>query len=172
MKAGILVICVVGGLLAGCSKTSVEQASREFNELPPAVQQTTRARVPNAEVVSVRKHNRDGPLVYEIRFRDGDRQPPIQVAEDGTLVRYAAGTAGGGFSDEQGSSRGGGGSDISALPVAVQQAIRTNTPRADVVSIHRTEEDGRTIYEIEFAGREENPRLRVAEDGSLLRPTR
>jgi uncharacterized membrane protein YkoI len=158
-------------LLAGCYKNNVEQASQEFNQLPVAVQQTTRTRMPNAEVAGVTKHNRNGVTVYEIKFRDDGRYPPLEVAEDGTVVKYEVGLARGGsmHTDRERPQRGGGVSDVTALPLPVQKAIRENTPPAEVSNIRRLEENNRVLYEVEFAGRGDNPRIRVSEDGTVLK---
>lgn len=163
-----LVLALAVTLLAGCEKANVEQASEEFNALPLAVQKTTRAQLPNAEIASVTKHNRNGIDVYAIRFRDEDRNPPLEVAADGTIVKYERAVQRGGSLDEPAVRRGGGGSDVSALPLAVQKAIRANTPPAEVVAIHRSEDDGKVVYDIEFAGHQHNPRVRVSQEGDLL----
>lgn len=171
MKTSPLLLVMAAGLIAGCSQ-SVEQASKEFNALPPAVQQTVHARVPSGEVADVTQRSRDGRKVYEISFRDAQKHPPLIVAQDGSVVKYEQGTVGGGLA-EQGLSRGSSiQADISALPVAVQRAILENAPKADLSEVRRTEQDGRVIYEIEYAGKGRNPRIEVTEDGSVLQSSR
>ena len=63
----ILLTSVLGiGLLAGCTPNSVENASKQFNELPPAVQATVRSKAPDAEVANIKKDTRNGVNVYVI----------------------------------------------------------------------------------------------------------
>lgn len=165
----IVALTAVAALLAGCGKANVEQASEQFNELPAAVRETTREHLPNAEIASVAKHDRNGVTVYEIRFRDADRHPPLEVAADGTIVKYERPVAGGArLDDDDRVVRGSGGSDLSALPMAVQRAIKANTPPADVAGIQRSEQNGVMVYDIEFAGHDRKSRLRVTQDGKVV----
>ncbi len=153
----------------GCTKSSVEQASNEFNALPPAVQHTVRTRVPDAEIADVSKHTRDGTVAYEIKFRDSKRHPAMEVAENGNLLKFEAGTAMGIPPVEEGTIKGSGQqSPYSALPVGVQKAIQTYAPRADVSNVRRTEKNGQVVYEIEYAGKGSNPTVHVAPDGSVV----
>lgn len=155
----------------GCSRNNVEQASNDFNSLPAPVQQTVRARVPNGEITDVNKVNRDGTVAYEIQFRDSERHPAITVAQNGSLVKYDIGTAQGGTAGPTARERGSGSSsDLTALPLPVQEAIQQNAPKADVASITRTEQNGNFVYEVQFVGKSGNPTLVVQPDGKVIQP--
>src|SRR4051812_13274169 len=157
MKTTILSTITAVGLLAGCTPNSVEKASKEFNQLPPAVQATVRSKAPDAEVADVKKDTRNGVNVYVIQFRDKQRHPAMEVAEDGMLVKYEAGTAAMGKpAPTEGTVKGHVSSNVekqyTALPVAVQKAIEGNAPRAEVIDIRRKEQNGTVYYEVEYAG--------------------
>ena len=174
MKTYLITLTGAAAILVGCEQRGVEQASKEFNELPGAVQQTVRAQAPNAEIADVEQKSRDGVTVYEIQFRDKERHPAMQVAADGTLMRYEAGTAavgkpGGLEGAVKGSVATTVENQLSALPVSVQKVIQANAPKAEVVDIRRKEENGRVFYEIEYAGKERKPVLQVAADGHILK---
>ena len=173
MKLYLMTLGTAAAFLVGCEQRNVEQASQEFNQLPPAVQKTVRAQSPNAEIADVEQKNRDGVTVYQIQFRDKERHPAMEVAADGTLMRYEAGKpAAGAPPPVEGRAKGAGSSldsQITALPMSVQKAIQANAPRAEVVDINRKEENGRVFYEIQYAGKERKPTLHVGEDGHIYK---
>ena len=172
MKARTVLCIGAAALVVGCNRTSVEQASQAFNQAPAPVQETVRSRAPNAEVAAVNKETRNGITVYRIEFRDGQRHPPMEIAGDGTIVKYEAGTAAmGGMGSPRVEEKGSGskGTEFSALPVNVQQAIAQNAPKAAVSDVRRLEENGRVIYEVTYAGQGTSPVLRVAVDGTVIK---
>jgi uncharacterized membrane protein YkoI len=174
MKKYLITLTTAVAFLIGCEQRNVEQASKEFNQLPPAVQKTVRAQAPDAEIADIEQKTRDGVTIYEIQFRDKQRYPAMAVAADGTLMRYEAGTAamgkpGGSEGTVKGSVASSMQNQLSALPLSVQKAIQANAPRAEVVDIRRKEENGRMFYEIEYAGKERKPVLHVAADGHIMK---
>jgi len=169
-----LITLTAAAFLVGCDQRNVEKASSEFNQLPAAVQKTVRAQAPNAEIADVEQKTRDGLTIYQIQFRDKERHPAMEVAADGMLMRYEAGTAAMGRAGaDEGRAKGSAGSSLqnqlSALPLGVQKAIEANAPKAEVVDIRRKEENGRAFYEIEYAGKDRKPVLHVAADGHILK---
>jgi uncharacterized membrane protein YkoI len=167
-------LTTAAAFLVGCEQRNVEHASKEFNQLPSAVQKTVRAQAPDAEIADVEQKTRDGVTVYEIQFRDKERYPGMTVAADGMLVRYEAGTAAMGKPGAlEGKAKGSVSSsaqkEYTALPLPVQKLIEAKAPRAEVVDIRRKEENGRVFYEIEYAGKDRKPVLQVTADGHILK---
>jgi uncharacterized membrane protein YkoI len=165
---------MAAAFLVGCEQRNVEKASKDFNQLPAAVQKTVRAQAPDAEIAGVDQKNRDGVTVYQIEFRDKQRHPAMEVAADGTLMRYEAGKpASGAPGTIEGKTKGAAASSVqnqlSALPMSVQKVIQVNAPRAEVTDIRRKEENGRVFYEIEYAGKDRKPTLQVDENGHILK---
>ena len=60
------------------------------------------------------------------------------------------------------------GTRFSELPPAVQHTIRTQNPTGQIADIDKERRSGRVIYEVQFAEPGLNPRLHIAEDGTLL----
>ena len=87
----LITLTAAAAVLVGCEQRNVEKASKDFNQLPAAVQKTVRAQAPDAEIAGVDQKTRDGMTVYKIEFRDKERHPAMEVATDGTLMRYEAG---------------------------------------------------------------------------------
>src|SRR6266567_5447955 len=86
MKIYVTTLFAAAGLLVGCNQ-SIEKASTNFNELPPAVQKTVRAQSPNGEIAAVTKTTDNGMQVYEVKFKQPDGSTPkVLVAMDGKLV--------------------------------------------------------------------------------------
>ncbi|SRR5258707_900069 len=166
MKTHIITLVAAAGLLVGCNR-SVESASQKFNELPPAVQKTVRAQAPNAEITDVSSATRNGMNVYEIRIRDAGNNSTIEVADDGKLLNSEmvkpAGTV-----ERLLTPTGATGTKLSALPEKAQKTILSKAPTAQISNISRLEDNGRVIYEVEFADKAANPTIKVAEDGTIV----
>ena len=60
------------------------------------------------------------------------------------------------------------GTEFSELPAAVQDTIRAQRPNAKIDDIDKEMRTGRTVYEIQFAEPGLNPKLHIAEDGTLI----
>src|ERR1044071_376685 len=85
MNRFVITLLAAAGLATGCNR-SVESASQQFNELPPAVQKTVRAQAPQAEIADVTHKTDNGMDFYEVQFREPGRNPKIVVAADGKLM--------------------------------------------------------------------------------------
>jgi uncharacterized membrane protein YkoI len=167
MKTYLITLLAAGGfVLVGCNK-SVESASSDFNQLPPAVQKTVRAQSPNGEIASASKKTRDGVEYYEIEFREPGTNPKIEVALDGKLLNTDMAKPANAITKAL-TPTGAVGTKLSALPEAAQKTIQTRAPNGQITNISRSEKDGRAIYEIEFKDQGKNPTMKVAEDGTLV----
>src|SRR4051812_35060993 len=69
----LITLTAAAAVLVGCEQRNVEKASKDFNQLPAAVQKTVRAQAPDAEIADIDQKTRDGVTVYKIQFRDKDR---------------------------------------------------------------------------------------------------
>jgi uncharacterized membrane protein YkoI len=171
MKNLFLVSLVAAGtVVTGCNRSNVETASNEFSALPAPVQKAVRSQLPDAEIADVETASRNGRQFYRIEFRDPKRYPAMELAADGTVVKYEAGTGALGRTDSvegtvKGDSRH---QNLSSLPLEVQSAIEKNAPRAEVTAVRRKEDSGRVIYEVEFAGTDPKPVLQVTVDGTVI----
>jgi uncharacterized membrane protein YkoI len=167
MKKHVITLLAASALVAGCNQ-SVETASQKFNELPPAVQKTVRAQAPNAEIANVTQKTENGSQVYEVEFRnDGSPNSKVMVAADGTLVGSDMPKPAGAIQRLL-TPTGAVGTPFSALPEAVQKTITSQSPDAPIANISRQEDNGRTIYQVEFKEPDKNPAIRVAENGTLV----
>ena len=166
MKSSLISLLAAAGLLVGCNQ-SVENASKKFNELPPAVQKTVRAQAPNGEIADVSKKTENGMDVYEIQFREPGQNPKIVVGADGKLLNTDMARPAGAI-ERALTPTGATGTKFSALPEKAQKTIKDKAPDAQITNISRQEKDGRVIYEVEFKDTGKNPTIRVADDGTLV----
>ncbi len=166
MKKIAVSLLAAAAVLTGCNQ-SVETASNDFNTLPPRVQKTVRAQAPNAEIASVSTMSTNGMEAYKVEFREPGKNPSIIVGANGTLLSTELGKQAG-VIDRALTPTGAAGTPFSALPLAVQKTIQSQAPNAQVANISRHEENGRTIYEIEFKDQGKNPTMKVAEDGTVV----
>jgi uncharacterized membrane protein YkoI len=59
------------------------------------------------------------------------------------------------------------GTTLNDLPQAVRNALKQRSPTAEVADIDKEIRDGRTVYEISFTEPGKNPKLFVADDGTV-----
>ncbi len=166
MKTYQIAVLAAVALAAGCSK-NIQTASEKFNELPPAVQKTVRAQAPNAEIADVDRTTRDGIDVYEVKFRGANGNPKVIVGTDGHLISSDLPNQPGAIQKLL-TPTGAAGTPFSALPLAVQQTLKSHSPDAEIAKITRHDDNGRVIYEVEYKDTGKNPTIRVAEDGTLV----
>jgi uncharacterized membrane protein YkoI len=167
MKKYVITLLAASALVAGCNQR-VDTASQKFNELPPAVQKTVRAQAPNAEIADISQKSENGSQVYQVEFRnDNGANSKILVAADGTLVGSDLARPAG-ILQRALTPTGAVGTPLSALPETAQKTIKAHAPDAPIAKISRHQDNGRTIYEVEFKDQEKNPTMKVAEDGTLV----
>jgi len=166
MKLQIIAILAALGLLVGC-KPSIESASEQFNQLPPAVQKTVRAQAPNAQIADVTKKTENGMDVYEVQFEEPGKNPKVIVSANGKLLSTDMARPAGAV-ERLLTPTGATGTKFSALPEKVQKTIQSKAPEAEITDISRHEKDGRVYYTVEFRDTGKNPTIQVAEDGTLI----
>jgi uncharacterized membrane protein YkoI len=167
MKKYAITMIAAAGLLAGCNQ-SIEKASTNFNELPPAVQKTVRAQSPNGEIAAVTKTTDNGSDVYEVKFKQPDGSTPkVLVAMDGKLVSSELARPPGAV-ERMLTPTGATGTKFSALPEAAQKTIQAKAPNTEITDISRHEDNGRVYYTVEFRDKGKNPTMKIADDGTLV----
>ncbi len=168
MKTFTTILIIVSALLlTGCNR-SVESASQAFNALPPAVQKAVRAEAPDAEIATVSHKTRDGIEVYEVEFREAGKNPKMEIAADGKLLKTDLVKPRGG-TELALPPTGAVGTKLSALPEAAQKTILSKTPNnAPIAGVMRHERNGKVVYEVEFDEPGTNSTIQVGNDGALV----
>ena len=59
--------------------------------------------------------------------------------------------------------------EFNKLPPAVQKAVKSHAPGAEIASVNETKRDGVMLYEVEFTDSGKNPKMIFAADGTMLR---
>jgi uncharacterized membrane protein YkoI len=166
-KYAITLLAASGLLITGCNQ-SIENASADFNKLPPEVQKTVRAQSPNGEIANVSKTTQNGMDIYEIKFKQPDGgTPKVEVAPDGRLISSDFPKTAG-VVQKLLTPTGATGTKFSALPEAVQKTIQAKSPNAEISDISRHEKDGRVYYTVEFRDQGKNPTMQVGQDGTVV----
>jgi hypothetical protein len=177
MRTHILRAVPLALLLAGCatqSATQIEQRptvydkplnspGAKFGQLPPVVQRTVLAEAGIAEVVDAVRDTSAGRVVYKIYFRESDVFPPMFVAPDGSVLNPDLTVA---VSAAQGTRI-----KRSDLPPKVMKAIPERAPTGEVAYINKEGWGGRAIYVVTFKDEAHNPKLLLAEDGTVVEET-
>jgi hypothetical protein len=200
MKITIICSLAAAGLLAGCGENRVDSTSPDqnkpaaqdraapkirprtaeakFNDLPAAVQITVKEHAGAAEIADVGKETKKGQIVFAISFKEPGKNPKMQVAEDGTLIQSdlmkneAIGTPGVSIQTETAAGDFKLGIKFSDLPTAVLQTIQERAPYAEIADIDKETRSGQVVYEISFKEEGKNPKLHVAEDGTIVEDLR
>ncbi|MGO8925993.1 MAG: hypothetical protein ACLQU3_03725 [Limisphaerales bacterium] len=177
MRSHILRAVSLALLLAGCATHSKTQTAQhqtvygkpltspgaKFGALPPIVQRTVLAEAGPAEVVDAVRDTSAGRVVYKIYFRDSSVFPPMFVAPDGSVLNpdlTVAVSAAHGTRVKRGD-----------VPPRVMKAIPERTPAAEVAYIDKENWGDRVVYVVTFKDEAHNPRLLLAEDGTVVEET-
>ncbi len=161
-------------MLAGCSLFNSSQNAQhqtvydkpltspgaKFGALPPAVQLTVLAEAGQEEVVDAVRDTSSGRVVYKVYFRDKDLFPPLYIAPDGSVLNPDLSVA---VSAMHGTRV-----KPSDVPAKVTAAIPERAPGADVAYINKETWGGRVVYVVTFKDQAHNPKLLLAEDGSVV----
>jgi uncharacterized membrane protein YkoI len=167
MKRIAITMLAAAGLLVGCNQ-SIENASADFNKLPPAVQKTVRAQAPDMQIANISNSRDNGVDMYEVKFKDASgNTPKVTVAADGRLISSDFPRQPGAV-EKMLTPTGATGTKFSALPEAVQKTIQTKSPNAEITDISRHEKNNMVYYTVEFRDQGKNPSIQVAEDGRLI----
>ena len=59
--------------------------------------------------------------------------------------------------------------EFNKLPTAVQKTVKSAAPNSEIASVNETKRDGITVYEIAFTDEGKNPKMVVAQDGTIIR---
>ena len=57
-----------------------------LQDLPPAVKETLKERVPHAEITLIDRATRNGEVVYKFTFTESSSTPKLYVSEDGKVL--------------------------------------------------------------------------------------
>ncbi|MBA4150078.1 MAG: PepSY-like domain-containing protein [Verrucomicrobia bacterium] len=91
MKKSIIAALAAATLVTACQTDSrMDMAGTRFHELPPNIQETTRAQIGDAQIVDVDMERRTGSTVYEITYAGWDNnREKLHIREDGTVLSQA-----------------------------------------------------------------------------------
>ena len=103
MKTQILSALAVVALVTGCAELRKNKgASFEtrqdvliggpvngttIKDLPDAVKQTLKQRVPNGEIADIEKQTGDGAVVYKVAFIEPGKNATLFIGEDGAVIQ-------------------------------------------------------------------------------------
>ena len=177
MKAHILPVVLLVGLLAGCAtETETRKAEHhtpyrrpltslgaKFGALPPAVQSTVLAQAGGAEITDAVRDTSSGHVVYKIYFRDPDVFPPLFVAPDGSVLNPDLTVAV--------SARHGTQLKVADVPPSVMKVIEDRGPASGYRAINKEKWGERVVYMVTFKDEAHYPRMFIAEDGTIVQET-
>ncbi|MGI8965816.1 MAG: hypothetical protein ACR2H1_06970 [Limisphaerales bacterium] len=143
-----------------------------MNHTPEAVQKTITAQAPaenDLKGIYIDQKQKRGTNFYEVKFQEKGRDKKIWIAEDGSLLQ----DNGKGETNERVARvvRRDAKMEVkyAELPPAVQTVLNAKGGAGQVALIHKKAIKGQTVYEVEFKEPGKNPKIWVAEDGSLVK---
>jgi hypothetical protein len=177
MKADMLPVVVLAGLLAGCAtKTETRKAEHEtpyhrpltslgakFGALPPAVQSTVLAQAGSTDISDAIRDTSSGRVVYKIYFRDPDVFPPLFIAPDGSVLNPDMTVAVAAVR----------GAKVKAadVPPKVMKVIEEHGPISGYNTIQKETWGDRVVYMVIFKDEAHYPRMFIAADGTIVQET-
>jgi hypothetical protein len=177
-----LILCLLSFLVIGCAgqkkgseaypySRPLSSPGQKFSGLPPAVQSTVRAQAGAAQIHDILKRTNGNQVVYEILFQETNLFPPLYIAPDGSVLRPESHAVAVGAGGEDIGARSGGaasGLKLGDLPINVVNVIQQKAPTAEVAYINRITRNKYAFYEITFKDSAGNPKLLIAEDGTIV----
>lgn len=177
--SGVVVACAT---LVACSSPRTESTAvsgyqkplsspgTRFAALPPPVQNTIRAQAGAAQIEHITEEKSFGSPVYTIHFTESLVLPPLIVDSRGSVLNPDGTVAVGAGSDFTGVVSGSVANlKIEELPLEVMEAVREQSPGAEIDQAHRELWGQRDIYIITFKEPDKNPKLYLSADGTLLK---
>jgi hypothetical protein len=197
MRLRLLSIFILPALIAGCAHrfddhlssppvateppTAAAQSAylkplsspgAKFAALPPAAQNTIRAEVGVAEIADIVKSTNSTKLVYQISFRNPDTFPTLYVSPNGDVLNPDGSVAVHAIQEDLGNTTIGqntGVIKLGDLPPNVMRVIQEHAPNAEVSSVSKVIQPDMTFYVVTFKDEAHAPKLRITEDGILLK---
>ena len=189
MKSALFLSVLVPLLVAGCASHEAPRGpvvemtpapnpftkpltsvGGKFGALPPAVQSTIRAEAGTAELMDVIRESTSDRVYYRILFRESAIYPPLLVASDGsvlnpdlTVLIPATRDATGGIAGEPSVPV-----TFNDLPPNVAKLLKGRGVVSDISGMNKEIWGTHIIYIVSFKNAEQNPRLYVVADGTIL----
>jgi len=174
MNMPVCGVVLVALIAAGCAtKNKTQEAAHhtvyskpltspgaKFGALPAPVQRTVLAQVGAAAVVDAVRDTSSGRVVYKVYFRESDIFPPMYIAPDGSVLNPDLTVA---VSARQGTVV-----KPADVPRNVMKAIPERAHSSEVAYINKELWGDRTIYVVTFKDEAHNPKLLLAEDGTVV----
>lgn len=188
MKTNKTLLLMAATLAGVASPMIAAERVVEASELPPSARKAFDDSVRGETVKKIAVRNAGGRVVYDVELeRDKAPNQRLRIAEDGTILGdtrkvlppgdgaapapavYPGYPPGYGYEPYQvpvlPRLR------LEDLPQVVQETIRREAAERQIAAIREDTVDGRKAYVAEFREAGRNPRVHVAEDGDILRPT-
>jgi uncharacterized membrane protein YkoI len=85
MRASCVAL-VVAAMLGGVAGAAVADEVK-LEQVTPAARATIEKETAGGRIKEIERERKNGRVVYEVEFVQGDREREIHVAEDGTVVK-------------------------------------------------------------------------------------
>jgi uncharacterized membrane protein YkoI len=143
-----------------------------LNELPAAARRTLDREARNIPVKKIIRAAVDGQPVYVVELeKDKALNPRLRIAENGDLLpepKLPAGASAYALDPTAPAPIVYPALTLGDLPESVQQTVRNEARGREIGDIDRETWQGRTVYEVEFRAKGNNPQIHVAENGALV----
>lgn len=162
--------------MLGAAGLALAAESVDVGQLPRAVRKTIDASAGGETVKQITIQNVDGRDVYIVEFeRRNAPNPTLRITADGQVLRSTSAldpTKVSAYPDYA--------PDttpivptlsLADVPEPVQQTIKKAAAGREIAAINAETLEGRKAYAVQFREPGRNPRLSVAEDGTIMRPT-
>jgi len=174
MKSHVFAVLLLAAFLAGCAtrqngargqnqtpyRKPLTSPGAKFGALPPDVQRTVLAEAGPEEVVDAVRDTSTGRVFYKITFRDYLVFPPLYVAPDGSVLNPDLTVAV--------AARHGTRVKTADVPARVMKVIPEHAPSSEVAYINKESWGNRIVYVVTFKDEAHNPKLLIAEDGTVV----
>lgn len=166
MKSRIALITLLG--LALCLMLAAVSFAGEckneqkvtLDQLPPAVRATLENQAQGGTIGDIDKETKDGQVVYEADVVKGGNKIEVKIAENGTLISAKP---------EEEKEENEVKVTFDQLPAPVQATLQAQVGNGSLEEIEKETKDGKVIYKAKFTKDGKEQKVRIAEDGTLLK---
>ena len=153
MKTQFLITTIAIILLIVFGQANADEKEVSKQQVPKTVLEAFEKAYPNAKEIEFEKEIIDGKAVYEVEFKENDREYEVLYDSDGVIVQIEETL------------------DAKALPESIVQAISKAYPKATIEDAEKVmKPDGTVIaYEVEIKSEGKKLELELDANGKILK---
>lgn len=152
-------------LMVVATRAAETEQAVSLEQVPAAVRTTIEKHAENASIVEIEVSAEKKAAVYEVKIKKAGQTQEFLVASDG---KYLGEETDKDEAQEKAPKHKGQAKPASKLPKQVAKTFKTAFPQGKIAKVEAEQENGVTVYDIEFTEGKTEKETDIAGDGTLL----